>query len=320
MQTLISQAHYRTFCRTEMALPLFLQDWWLDAVCMDGVWQAVLCMDEQEQVLAAMPYFIGQKFKQGAIVKPPLTPYLGPWFRAADPSMKRSKFYGRRDIWIQSMLQSLPRFPFVEMPIHPQSGDWMAFYQAGFEQTTAYTYVLEDLSDLDAVFAQMAGNTRTDIRRAQKQLTVEYSEDIELLHQLLLMTFERQGLVLPVGLSLLQCADEALRQHQQRAFLIARDAQGRIHAGVYMVWDGQKAYNLMSGADTKLRSSGAVQLLLWEAIRLASAKGLSFDFEGSMLATIEPIFRRFGGVRQPYHRLYKYQNRFWKLVQLLRSR
>jgi len=70
----------------------------------------------------------------------------------------------------------------------------------------------------------------------------------------------------------------------------------------------------MIGADTQLRSSGAVQLLLWNGIQLAIEKHLNFDFEGGMMPNIENIFRAFGGKMVAYHKIYKGGNKFFKLL------
>jgi hypothetical protein len=41
----------------------------------------------------------------------------------------------------------------------------------------------------------------------------------------------------------------------------AQDAEGRIHAALYLVWDASYAYYLLGGADPRLRGSGAQSLL-----------------------------------------------------------
>ncbi|MEO1517217.1 MAG: GNAT family N-acetyltransferase [Bacteroidota bacterium] len=311
-------AAYRQFCREQEQLPIFLQDWWLDEVCAAGRWQVAICRDAEGKLEAALPYFIHRRWKLPAIVQPPLTPCVGPIFREDLSHLKLHKQYSKRDLAIASLLDQLPGMVYCELPLIPGGQDWMAFHRAGFEQQRAYTYVLEDASDLNVVFSGFASNVRNYIRRAREQLTVCEHEDIALLHQLLTQTFERQNLRSPLSLDLLQRLDRAARQRGQCRFLIVKNAQEQVHAGVFLVWDRQKMYNLMLGADTQLRAGGAVQLLLWKAIQLASELGLAFDFEGSMLPSVETMFRGFGGRRVGYHRLYRYGNRFWKLLHAMR--
>jgi hypothetical protein len=51
----------------------------------------------------------------------------------------------------------------------------------------------------------------------------------------------------------------------------------------------------MAGSDPRFRTSGAMSLLTWEAIKYAGQVTRRFDFEGSMLRPVERFFRAFGG-------------------------
>ena len=85
--------------------------------------------------------------------------------------------------------------------------------------------------------------------------------------------------------------------------LFAQDASGHVHAVLYVVWDRNAAFHLLSGADPELRTSGAGSLLMWEAITRARAVTDVFDFEGSMLKPVERFFRAFGSRQTPYLRV-----------------
>ena len=50
----------------------------------------------------------------------------------------------------------------------------------------------------------------------------------------------------------------------------------------------------MGGANPKYRSSGATNLCLWHAIQFSSKVSKKFDFEGSMIQSIDKFFRNFG--------------------------
>ena len=46
---------YRILCEQETTIPLFLQYWWMEAVCMGKQWDVMLCTRNGE-IVAAMPY------------------------------------------------------------------------------------------------------------------------------------------------------------------------------------------------------------------------------------------------------------------------
>jgi Acetyltransferase (GNAT) domain len=100
------------------------------------------------------------------------------------------------------------------------------------------------------------------------------------------MTYERQGMSMPYSAEQIRRLDAACSARGVRRILLAEGVDGTPHAAVYLVWDAESAYSLMSGNDPHLRSSGAISLLRWEAIKFASQVTRRFDFEGSMLQPV----------------------------------
>ena len=94
--------------------------------------------------------------------------------------------------------------------------------------------------------------------------------------------------------------DAALRRDQAQ-LLFCRDRDGVPHAGAFVIWDNSTLYYLIGGGDERYRDSQAGSLCIWEAIKIAAQRELSFDFEGSMIEPIEKFFRGFGAQRFPYH-------------------
>src|SRR5262249_38128200 len=137
---------------------------------------------------------------------------------------------------------------------------------------------------------------------------------VEEVYRMVLLTFSRQGLRPKYDLTLLRRLDAAARQFGSCRILHAQDAQGNIHAGIYIVWDESSAYYLLGGADPRFRTSGAHSLLMWEAIRFASTVSRSFDFEGSMVEPIERFFRSFGARQVPYFHVTRMSRRMRALT------
>jgi hypothetical protein len=91
-----------------------------------------------------------------------------------------------------------------------------------------------------------------------------------------------------------------VKKRNQCKWFIAQDKFEKNHAGVLIIWDRQSAYYLMGGGNPDLRASGATSLCMWEAIKFASTITKKFDFEGSMIESIERFFRGFGSVQKTY--------------------
>jgi lipid II:glycine glycyltransferase (peptidoglycan interpeptide bridge formation enzyme) len=220
---------------------------------------------------------------------------------------------------MNALIDALPPFDYFEQNFHPSVTNWLPFHWRGFEETTRYTYVLPDLTDVDAVWKGTRANVRTDVRKAEKTLKIRDDLGLDAFLRVHEMTFTRQGMTMPYGRDLVARIDAACAERGRRKILFAVDAAGAVHAAAYLVWDVGSAYYLMGGADPDLRNSGAGSLVVWEAIRFAATVAPAFDFEGSMIEPIERFFRAFGAEQRPYFHVTKTSSRLLKMRRDLRS-
>ena len=290
---------------------IFSQPWWLNAVAPDQ-WNEIK-IERGEQIVARMPYVLKKSKGFTKIVMPPLTQTLGPWL--APMEGKYVKQLSRQHQLLTELIELLPPFDFFSQRFHNSITNWLPFYWKGFQQTTRYTYTIEDLTDLDRVWNATRANIHRNIHKAQKLLTVRTDIDLETFLDLNEMTFHRQGLKLPYTRDTVRRIDQVCQIHKCRQIFFAEDSSGRLHAAIYIVWDNQTTYYLMSGSDPGRRNSGALSLLVWEAIKFASNVTPVFDFEGSMSQPIERFFRSFGTRQTPYSQVTKTNSLSYKVLQ-----
>ncbi|HET60333.1 MAG TPA: GNAT family N-acetyltransferase [Chloroflexi bacterium] len=295
--------------------PIFVQPWWLNAVAPER-WHDI-AIEKGGQLVARMPYVITEKKGFTSLSMPKLTQTLGPWL--APHKAKYAKKLSQEHQLLAELINNLPPFDHFKQNFHHSITNWLPFYWQGFQQTTRYTYIIPDLSDPEALWSETRANIRTDIRKAQKQLAIRTDLDLEIFLDLNEMTFKRQGLELPYSRDLVRRIDRGCQTHNCRKIFFAEDHDGHLHASVYIVWDNQTAYYLMSGSDPERRNSGATSLLLWEAIKFAATKVPSFDFEGSVIQPIERFFRAFGAQQVPYFQITKTNSLRHKIRQDVRT-
>jgi hypothetical protein len=293
------QSEYRQFAWSCAGIPLFLQPWWLDACSGPSGWDAVV-VTSGGTAQAGLPFVRTVGRRSVVLGMPKLTPVLGPWFSA--PGGKSGNRLAIEKDLIGELLDRLPPCDSYSQNWHHSMTNWLPAYWRGYEQTTRYTYRIPSLSNLDAVWAGMQSNIRTDVRKAEGRFGVVVDQNASLEEFLGLQdkTFARQGRASPYAREFLGRVDAAASSQGVRRIFVARDPTGQPHAGVYLVWDERSAYYLMGGGDPELRSSGATSLCLWQAIRFASTVTASFDFEGSMMEPVERLFRAFGAEQTPY--------------------
>ena len=275
---------------------IFRQPWWLDAVA-PGAWDEVTVTKGQE-LAARLPFISETRFGLTALVMPPLTQTLGPWLRPSEA--KYAKQLANEKDLMTELIEKLPPHDRFSQSFHFSVTNWLPFYWKGFSQTTRYTYRLEDLSDPDKLWSGFAENVRRAVRKAEKAVATRTDLEVEDFIKLNDQTFSRQGMKSPYSPGLVKRIDAACAEHGSRKIFFAEDAGGKVHAAVYVIWDGDSAYNLMLGSDPEVRGSGAASLVMWEAIKFVSTVTKSFDFEGSMIESVERSFRSYGAKQVPY--------------------
>lgn len=312
---------YRQCCEQEQ-LPLQMQPWWLDAVCGEDSWNVVLTEDQQGKIAGALPYYHIRRFGLPMITMPPFTAYAGPWIKFPEEEMKLTRASSCEKQILADLAGQLPRVAFYSQNFLTGFQNWLPFYWLGYRQTTRYTYVIDELRNPEMIFDHFKQTLRTDIRKAEKLVTVTYDGDLEAFYKLNRLSYERQGRKIPYSIRTIKRLDIALSERGQRNIYFARDqVSGQSHATLYLAWDAHTAYCLLSGVDARFKQSAAPHLLYWQAIKDSAARGLQrFDFEGSMIEPIEHVLRAFGATQLPYFRIFKTRNRLLAALAALRGK
>lgn len=310
-----NKTKYSEFCERNY-VSLMLRPFWLDAVCGAEGWEVALAMDQGGEVRGSLVYHFANYRGFPIIKMPPLTDYSGLWLNYPINLEKNASRYAFEKEVCKTLIAQLPKTAFFYQQWHPAVTNWLPFFWQGFRQTTLYTYRL-NLKEEAILFDQLKAATRTHIRKAEKELTIEKSDNLATLYQLIEQSFQRQQLRPHFSLEILQRLDAVLKEKGVRQIYFAHDKNGQLHSGAYITWDEQCAYYLLSGADSTLRESSALYLLLWQAIRDQIGKVPAFDFMGSTLEPVERVFRSFGGALTPHFKITKARNKIFQLLGIM---
>jgi len=291
-----SREIYRKFCQTEKKLPLFSQDWWLDAVTYanGGTWNAAIAY-KGDEIIGVMAYIL----KNGKITHPPLTPRLGPYLIFPEGIKYQTKLHHEAQV-LAELINQLPKFSYFAQSFFYNNLNWLPFYWDDYSATPRYSYIIKSGTNPDELIKESHQTLRKCINKADKIVIVKEIDDINPLHELSNSVFLRKKIKNPISLNFLKELDLECKKHSCRKILAAYDSDNNLHAVLYIVWDDYFAYSLYGGSDYNFRSSQAVSLLYKEAIYFALNSGRSFDFEGTMLKEVEPQFRQFGGTQTMY--------------------
>lgn len=303
---------FKNWCETHPEIPLFLQYDWMEIVAKPEQWDVALVGSEND-VQAFMPYFKKRKLQFDIITVPPLTPYMGPWLHYPEGQKEATRLSFEKKMYEQLIAQ-LPKTDKFIQYFHPEVTNWLPFYWNDFEQSTRYTYIIDNLSDADVLYENLQGNIRREISKAQKSLTVSEVNQVKTLHNLKLKDFAAKGQELNYSEVYFKRVFERLKSKDACKAWVASDTDGNPIASLLLVWDDDSAYYLAGAADPENKNSGAMSLLMWTAILFASSVADKFNFEGSMIEPVERFFRSFGAKQTPYFEIRKTDSKLLKLL------
>ncbi|MBL6448335.1 peptidoglycan bridge formation glycyltransferase FemA/FemB family protein [Fulvivirga sp. 29W222] len=310
-----SKLKYKEFCKNLDDLPIFSQDWWLDAVCQPQHWD-VSVYEKGGKTVGVWPYFKTSKVGQEMLIMPPLTKFLGVYIDYPKNMNHSSRGSYEKEV-VSGLLKGLP-YKHLDQNFHYSFTNWLPLFWSGFSQQTHYSYCL-DGNDSTNIFKQFKSQTKRDIRKAEKELTISESEDPKVLYQLVEQTYQSKGKNAPYSFEALQTLDQKCKEKESRKILLAKDGNNNVHSAIYLVWDKTSYYYLISGTNTSFKGSNANSLLIWHAIQEAISVGKTFDFEGSMVQSIERYFRSFGANQKPYFNLKHSKPKWLKLYFFLKN-
>jgi len=306
---------YRQFCEQESTIPIFSQAWWLDAVAGDD-W-GVCLVEKGGEILASMPYVFRKRFGLTVLTQPKLTQTLGPWLKPS--SAKYSKRLSQQKDFMESLIDQLPNYQYFSQNWHYSNTNWLPFYWRGFEQTTLYTYVIEDISNLDRVYSEFGHSKRKNIRKSESLVEVVFDIGPEEFYENHKMTLRKQGEEISYSFELFKRIYYEGYRRSQAKTIAAYDHEGNLHAALFVVWDKMSAYDLISTIDPDYRKFGAASVLIRDIIEYTSNFVRKFDFEGSMIEPVERSFRQFGAKQTPYFNVSRSSSKLFKALKMLRD-
>ncbi len=303
---------YQLLCKTNKEIPLFLTYDWYKSLFSDKEWDVVI-LERGEEVVGFLPYNISKKKSFTLISNPMLTPYQGAWLVYPEEQKYANKLGFEKEV-ISELIKQIPKVDSFHQKFTPEFNNWLPFYWKGYSQTTRYTYIINDLTDEYKIFDEFKENIRREIRKAEKKLKIGNSDDIQLLYELKQNIYQKKGEEYPISIEFLEKVFDFVQQNNCGELLVAVDEENKIHSMLLYVWDNNSAYYLHGVTDSNHKTTGSMSLLLWEAIKRSSSKTKAFNFEGSMIESIERYFRAFGGKQTPYFEIKKTSSKLLKFL------
>ena len=303
-----NKERYREFCACNHHLPIFMTDWWMDAVCAGKEWDVLISTDDSGEIQAALPYLLRKRAWLKYIIMPQQTQIGGIWLREdIATSAERTSILCQQ---FTSQLAALKlHYYYQHYPINSPAVEAMRVL--GFKTKERVTYRIDDLTDLDKVISQFSKNKKRQLQKALS-LHAETNMNIEDFYRFHVQCLQEQGKQISYSREFLLVLNRKTTRLQQSQIISICNADNEVLAAAFLVWDAHSMYYLIPCYKPQYKDSGAGALLVLEAIKLARQKGVAFDFEGSMIRGVANHYKQFGSTRTLYYSVEKYYKwYFW---------
>ncbi len=279
-------------------VPIFFEPWYLDQCCGTDGWSYEFL--NQDGRVAVWPYLINRKLLWRRILPAPFVKWSGPLFSSGFSDEEKKEGFSQ-------LFSKLPEVAFFQQNLFYEIEPTVAPH---IEITEKYSYRLDLTQSLENVFGNIHTNYRKRNIPAAAHLDLRFDEDAGKMADLQFRSYVRGGYTAPFSRQFLIAHIEKIIEKNRGCILSLHD-QAQIYAAVFLIWDKNSSYYHLAGMDPELRKSGASIRLIWEVIKYTfdQLELPIFDFEGSMIPSIERVRKSFGAQKKIYFQISQ-QNSF----------
>ena len=315
-----NKQQYTELCEQRSDIPLFMQAWWFDAVCVpeNKEWN-VLLYKENEKIIGAMPYHLIKKYGFKFITQPQLTQYNGIWIDYPQ-KMKLHKRYSFEKRVMDNLIDQLEKmkWSFYMQNFHHSFTNWQPFYWRGFRQTTRYTYQIKNLSKWDNIYGSFSSAKRRCIKMTNNEFVIDFSVSADEFYDFHKECLKYKYAKIEYSRELFSSMHNESVKRGQGIIVAVKDKNQNLHSALFFVWDKNSSYTLACAINPQFKSSGASTQMFWEAIKFMSYKTQVFDFTGSMIESIALSFQLFGAEQVPYCNISKSNSKLLSVLKFIK--
>lgn len=281
-------------------LPLYAQSAWLETVG-GATSLSYLVAYQDELPLALVPYYRPSK---GIWITPPLCQNGGIYFAKhlrAERALEHKAFVLRRKV-VEAVLKTVGEHRYSKIALSADFRDALPFYWRGFNLNLRYNYLLALPLDPNTLLGLGNMDMRQKVKRAEKANAFFESELLFTNAEALFARHHRRKGVPRLYFEALKRAVGNMLPKRKGFLAGVYSSHKKLLAASFVTIEGSRAYLIASAAEELHKSEAfANAYLLHCSISEAIRRGATiFDFEGSMLPGVEPTFRSFGAVQEPF--------------------
>lgn len=304
-----AKTEYRAFCEAGAHdIQVFAQPWYLDAVCLSPDDWRVIIVKEGAKIVAAFPFeYTRNRRGFWRIGNPWQAARLGIWMDYGNKTKGQKRETFENNV-ARQIIAALPYYDVFSINFDARFLNWREFYNAGFSQTTYYSYVVPSNSSSDNYIDTISKQKKERILKLRRMYQCDYCADINEYWDFYVRSYAKRHRISSYTEYQFKCLITAAQSNNAVAILGLRNEQNNLCATNILVNDSEKAYSLFGSYDPDITPSPTV-LLTYLSVLKTIENRLCYDFEGSMIPGVAKYNSEFGAAKEPYYVITNYSDR-----------
>ncbi|MBP6455947.1 MAG: GNAT family N-acetyltransferase [Chitinophagaceae bacterium] len=302
-----TKENYKKFCESHSDISIFLSWKWINFVCNDFK----IFEFYQNGKIAFLILPIEKKIGFTIIRNPLLSPYCGFLFENGFNENEKK-------LTAKNLLSQIPKANEIHLDFHPDY--FISNFNTIKNISTKNTYKLQLIVE-EKIYINFKDSLKRQIKKGEKNLTIESTRDINLLYNLYLKSQLKQKNKIIISIKELQkIAEWGFAENCMRIDVV-KNEHGDYLAASLLCYDKITSYYLLGGADPNFSNSGAMSYLLWQQIRISIAlQKTYFDFEGSMIKGVAKFFSNFGASIYNYNSMQENSSGIYGILKKIKNK
>lgn len=295
---------YTAFWKQHGDIPVFSSPWWLDCTAGEGNWDVILVEDDG-LIVCSFPYVINKGRIHTSLSMPSVTQKLGPYIVYPEAQKNEYKRIEYENYIFECIISALPKYDLFNINFDCKYRNWLEFYWNGFQQTSRYTYRIEDLKE-NTWFDAFEKSKKKKIKKGEKQFYFKQDLDVDAFYNYFEEVIKSRNEEVVYNRDFFRKLYSSVYEKKAgKSFYCLDKETGAIAAIKFLVWDSETAYDIIGIRKKEYNSSGSTEYLTYKCVEFCSAFVDCFDFEGSMVKGVEDAYRGYGTRQTEYYNISK---------------
>lgn len=302
----VDPVHWDYFIRCSPQAAIYAEYWYLSTVQKN--WMAIVVQEDSgnSKWLAVMPISLSKKLNISYSLQPLFTQHLGVFFSPFDGNL-HDELHVKKKI-INLIIDQFPReLVAISYNFSPRFNYFLPFTWKGFHVTPRMSYHLSVSKSVEEIRKTFSTRITNDIRKSDKyHFQLELSSDV-----LPLLDISSSNRILSKKQHALFSRVWVEAVKRKRGFCLYAKKEREICCGSAVLIDGDQMIFILLATKNVYKRTGVTSLVASSTIEQAVQHQdvTNFNFEGSMIESVEQYFRGFNAVPVPYYTIERYRYR-----------